>query len=215
MNNANSQAAKTARVEQAKAGTMQRAYTLLEIKSIDDDERILEGVATTPTPDAMDDIIEPEGAEFKLPLPFLKQHDSREPIGQVIAAKVSPKGITVRVKIIKVAEPAALKERLDVAWAEIKSGLVRGLSIGFSPIEYSEIKGTYGLRYLRWSWRELSSVTIAANMDASITAIKSADQAARRATHGAPGKRPVVRSASNGKPDASGKHPYSTFLFPE
>jgi HK97 family phage prohead protease len=208
---------KAARIAQAKSGTPQHAYTLLEIKAIDDDERVIEGIATTPTPDAMDDIIEPMGAEFKLPLPFLKQHDSREPIGQVISAKVGPKGITVRVKLIKVTEPPALKERLDVAWAEIKSGLVRGLSIGFSPLEWSDIKGTYGLRYIRWAWRELSAVTIPANMEASITAIKSADEAARRAAHGAPGKRPFVRSAGKPSlPDASGKqHPFKTYLFPE
>jgi hypothetical protein len=31
---------------------MNRAYSLLEIKSVKDDERIIEGIATTPTPSA-------------------------------------------------------------------------------------------------------------------------------------------------------------------
>ncbi len=206
---------KAARIAQLKSGMMQRAYSTITIKSISEDERIIEGIASTPSPDSYEDIVEPRGATYKLPLPFLKQHSSMEPIGHVISAKVSDEGITVRVKIAKVNEPASLKERLDVAWAEIKSGLVRGLSIGFSPIEWSEIKGTYGLRYTKWTWRELSSVTIPANADASIIAIKSADQAARRATHGAPSARFVRPNAGkSGSPDASGiKQPAPRRVF--
>ena len=66
-----------------------RAYSLLDIKSLDEDERILTGIASTAEPDRMGDIVEPAGAEFKLPIPFLWQHNSREPIGEVFAAKVT------------------------------------------------------------------------------------------------------------------------------
>lgn len=154
-----------------------RAYSRLEIKSINEDERVIEGIATTPSTDRMDDIVEPEGAQFTLPIPFLRQHRSAEPIGHVVAAKVSPEGINVRVQFVKVSEPPSLKERLDVAWAEVKNKLVRGLSIGFNPIEWSDIKGSYGVRYTKWDFLELSAVTIPANVDATITTIKSADQA--------------------------------------
>ncbi|HET7375515.1 MAG TPA: hypothetical protein VFK30_02340, partial [Anaerolineae bacterium] len=45
----------------------QRAYSILEIKSFDEEQRIIEGVATTPTADRVGDIVRPLGAKFKLP----------------------------------------------------------------------------------------------------------------------------------------------------
>jgi len=74
-----------------------RAYSLLEIKSVDDDKHIIFGTATTPETDIMDDVVEPDGAEFKLPIPFLWQHDSDKPIGYVTKAKVTSKGIDVEI----------------------------------------------------------------------------------------------------------------------
>lgn len=44
---------------------LDRAYSLLEVKAIDEEKRILTGIATTPTPDRIGDIVVPEGAEFK------------------------------------------------------------------------------------------------------------------------------------------------------
>jgi phage head maturation protease len=85
------------------------------------------------TADRDGDIVEPKGAEFKLPIPLLWQHDSRQPIGQVFYAKVTSAGIEIKARIAKVAEPGTLKDRLDEAWQSIKAGLVKGLSIGFRP----------------------------------------------------------------------------------
>ena len=109
---------------------MKRAYSLFEIKGIEEDAGIIEGIASTPSTDRMGDIVEPKGAQFKLPLPLLWQHNSREPIGHVIAANVTDAGIAIKAKIMKGVLP-----EIDRAWALIKSGLVRGLSIGFQPIE--------------------------------------------------------------------------------
>lgn len=159
-----------------------RAYSFLKIKSIDEEERTITGIATTPTADSYGDIVEPEGAEFKLPLPFLYQHNSREPIGHVTSAKVAKDGITVTIKCVKSDEPGTLKDRLDEAWQAIKIGLVRGLSIGFSAIEYSFIEATNGVRYTRWMWLELSAVTIPANSDATMQTIRSIDTRARAAS---------------------------------
>ena len=175
-----------------------RAYSLLEIKAVDEDQRILEGVATTPKTDRMDDVVEPDGAVFKTPLPFLWQHDSRSPIGQVTKAKVSEEGISVRVQLARTNEPGTLKDRLDEAWQAIKIGLVRGLSIGFKAIETTDIKGTFGQRFVKWEWLELSAVTIPANADATIQTIKQFDTGAVTSS------RPVVRFNS---PGASGHGP--------
>jgi HK97 family phage major capsid protein/HK97 family phage prohead protease len=180
---------------------MKRAYSQLTIKSIDEDLRVIEGIATTPTPDRYGDIVEPDGAKYALPLPLLWQHNSREPIGHVETAKVAPDGITIKARLVKITEPGALKDRLDEAWQSLKSGLVRGLSIGFTPLESARIKDTYSERFLSWEWLELSCVVIAANADASITSIKSADQALLAAS--GEKQRDVVRLGS--PPGASGK----------
>lgn len=163
---------------------IKRAYSLLEIKSYDDEKRELTGIATTPSTDRYGDIVEPKGAEFELPLPFLWQHDARKPVGHVTKAKATQDGIEVTVNLKKpeADAPQSWADRLNEAWADIKSGLVRGLSIGFSPIEYSFIEETFGVRYLKWSWLELSGVTIPANGDCSIQTIKSIDTQLRLAS---------------------------------
>ena len=46
---------------------MKLAYSLLEVKSVNDEEWKLEGIATTPTPDRVDDVVEPKGAQFTRP----------------------------------------------------------------------------------------------------------------------------------------------------
>jgi HK97 family phage major capsid protein/HK97 family phage prohead protease len=161
---------------------MNRAYSILEVKQLDDDQRVIEGLATSPTPDRVGDIVEPDGAEFSLPLPLLWQHDSRQPIGHVTRAKVSKDGISITARFVKIAEAGRLKDRLDEAWQSIKSGLVKGLSIGFRPTKDPEPldpKDPWfgGLRFTDWEWLELSAVTIPANAEATIQTIKSLDRA--------------------------------------
>jgi len=159
--------------------TTNRAYSVLDIKAVDDEKRIITGVASTPSPDRMDDIVEPKGAVFKLPIPFLWQHRHDAPIGHVTRATVKDSGIEVEIKLAHVQEEGTLKDRIDEAWQSIKAGLVRGLSIGFAPIESSNIDGTWGRRFLKWDWFELSAVTVPANAEATIQTIKSMDAACR------------------------------------
>jgi HK97 family phage major capsid protein/HK97 family phage prohead protease len=152
---------------------MNRAYSLLDVKSVEEDARIIRGVATTVRADRMDDIVDPEGAKFALPLPLLWQHESREPIGHVTEAKVTKDGIEVVAQIAK-----GVSADIDVYWAKIRAGLVRGLSIGFRSIETERIKDSRGLRFKSWEWLELSAVTIPANAEASILTIKQFDTGA-------------------------------------
>ena len=161
---------------------LNRAFSLIEVKAIDEDERTIEGVATTPQPDRMGDVVDPKGAEFNLPIPLLLHHNSREPIGQIIKAKVDKDGIIVTAKIAKATEAGRLKDRLDEAWQSIKLGLIKGLSIGFKVLEkeplnkdsddpFELIFGPF--KFTKWLWLELSAVTIPANEEATITAVKS------------------------------------------
>lgn len=165
----------------------ERAYATLVIKAMQEDggKRRFAGVATTPTADRVGDIVEPKGAQFKLPVPLLWQHRQDQPIGWIRAARVTDTGIDVECEVATVDEPGKLKDRVDEAWQSIKSNLVQGLSIGFKPIESARIGETYAFRYLKWLWLELSAVTVPANMECSITTIKSADVAIRRAALGA------------------------------
>jgi len=189
-----------------------RAYSTFDIKSISEDKRIITGIASTPSVDRMDDIVEPMGAQFKLPLPLLWQHDSHCPVGQVIAAKATKAGIEVTCQFAQVDEPPSLKDDLDRAWAQVKAKLVRGFSIGFSALESIDIEGTWGRRFTKWDWLELSAVTIPANADCSIQTIKSVDTETRAALGLT--RKGVVRLAD--PPGASGKtsaQPASSGLF--
>lgn len=150
----------------------QKAFGIVTIKSIDEDERIIRGLATTIEADRSGDIVEPDGAEFKLPLPLLWQHNHDKPIGKVIKATVTKVGIEIEAQLAKVDEEGVLSERLKEAWQSIKTGLVNGLSIGFRPIEYSFLDDG-GIRFSRWEWYELSTVTVPANSQATIQNIKS------------------------------------------
>jgi HK97 family phage prohead protease len=180
---------------------LQRAYATLTIKAVDEDTRLIEGIASTPETDRMGDVLEPEGALFALPMPLLWQHRSDQPIGHVTHASITKDGIKIRATIAK-----GLLPRIDEAWALIKSGLVRGLSVGFRPIESARIDGTFGLRFLKWDWMELSAVTIPANADATILTIKSLDAPFLAAsglgrgaiTQGTPGGTGSVRLATKG-----------------
>lgn len=165
-----------------------RAFSKFEVKSINDEQMIIEGIATTPSADRMQDIVEPKGASFSLPIPLLWQHDHSKVIGNVIEATITDAGIKIRAQLKNIPEPGVLKDRITEAWQSIKYGLVRGLSIGFRPIEYSRINDTGGLRFTKWDWFELSAVTVPANAEASIQTIKSID-AEYRASSG----RSVVR----------------------
>ena len=154
---------------------MKRAYSLLRVKSIDAEQRILTGIATTPAPDRAGDIVESDGAQFQLPIPLLWQHNSREPIGEVFAAHVTSEGIEIQARIVTIDEPGPLQDRINDAWQSLKAGLVKGLSIGFQSIEEALLTDTYAYRYIKWLWLELSCVTIPANADATILNLKSHD----------------------------------------
>lgn len=183
--------------------TPRRAYSILKLKAVGEgDERELAGIASTPTPDREEDILDPKGALFKLPIPLLWQHRASEPIGEVYAARVTDEGIEIKARLAKVDEPGRLKDRLDEAWQSLKAGLVRGLSVGWIPLEYAAIQGTYGIHAFSWEWLELSAVTVPANAEATITAVKSCDAEGLAAS----GRRTASRpSTTTNTPGAAGK----------
>ena len=186
-----------------------RAFSVLKIKSFDEDQRLIEGIASTPKPDRYEDVVEPKGAKFSLPLPLLWQHRHGEPIGHVESAEITDEGIKVTARLAKIDDPGKLKDRVDEAWQSIKSGLVRGLSIGFRALEDPEpIKGSWGVLFKSWEWLELSAVTIPANVDASIATVKSAYTDSTADTHDHTPEPPAASGNKGGSPSpgASGTH---------
>jgi HK97 family phage major capsid protein/HK97 family phage prohead protease len=154
---------------------MNRAYSFLEIKAVDDEARVLTGIATTPQVDRASDVIEPLGVKFQNPMPLLWQHEHDKPIGTVVFDTPTAKGITFTATIAKVDEPGILKDRVDEAWQSVKAMIVRAVSIGFRALDFEPIAGTYGLRYKSTEVYELSLVTVPCNSDCKISTIKSFD----------------------------------------
>jgi HK97 family phage prohead protease len=151
---------------------MNRAFVSFEIKSLDDEQRTIEGWATTPDEDRMGDIVLPKGAKYKLPMPFLLDHDHSQVVGEVDHVDVSDKGIKFRAHIKKITEEGEAKSLCDKAWSYVKNGLRRAVSIGFRPLEMEGLP-TGGLKFTSWEWYELSAVGVPAQANAVITGTKS------------------------------------------
>lgn len=153
---------------------MNKAYSLLELKAVDEDERTIYGIATTPSADRMGDIVEPLGVKYSNPLPLLWQHAHDAPVGMAFFDAPTEKGVTFKATLPRVREDGKLKDLVDMAWQSVKERLVRGVSIGFRALERAFIEGG-GVHFTKTEVIELSLVTIPANADATIMTIKAMD----------------------------------------
>jgi HK97 family phage prohead protease len=157
---------------------MNRAYSVLDVKGVREEGEFVyvEGIASTPKTDRMGDVVEPTGAKFKTPMPLLWQHRHDSPVGHVTFAKPTKAGIPFKAQLPRIKEAGALKDRVDEAIHSLQYRLVGAVSIGFAPVEGAIERIDSGLRFKEWEWLELSLVTIPANADAVITAIKALEQ---------------------------------------
>lgn len=195
-----------------KHDTVYRAFSFLNIeKKVEDEKELtIEGIASTPTPDRMGDIVEPKGAKFKLPMPLLWQHMHSMPVGRVNFAKATKDGIPFKASIPFLDTPGRLKDRLDEARQSVSLGLVSAVSIGFRAVagQVEQLRSG-GLLFKEWEWLELSLVTIPANSEATIDVVRSIDDellaaSGRRKfypvslikTPGAPGATPAAKRGS-------------------
>lgn len=153
---------------------MNRAFVDLEIKALNEEQRTLEGWASTIDEDRMGDIVMPRGASYKLPMPFLLDHDHKQVVGEVNRVEVTDKGIKFWAQIKKIGEEGEAKALCDKAWSYIKNGLRRAVSIGFLPKEFEALPNG-GLKFTSWDWYELSAVGVPAQANATIDGFKSYD----------------------------------------
>lgn len=188
---------------------MNRMYSVLTVKTVEEDQRVIRGVATTPNPDRVGDIVEPMGVQFKNPMPLLHQHDHDKPVGTVTFDAPTKDGITFEARLPKIDEAGPLRDRIETAWGELKAGLVRAVSIGFRSIEHAWMDDG-GIRFIKSEVLELSLVTVPANADAKISTIKSIDRPLLAAT----GKQPKANDRP-APPGATGKSKHSVNLNPK
>lgn len=152
----------------------QKAYAVVTLKDLQQDQRTFKGIASTPETDRHGDIVVSAGARFKNPVPLLWMHEADKAIGTVEFGKPTVDGIPFTARIPKVDEPGVLKDLVDLAWHSVKAKVVRGVSIGFRVLEGGcESLAQGGKRFTSFELMELSLVSVPANPSATITEIKS------------------------------------------
>ena len=152
---------------------MHRAYAPLVLKAVDSERRQISGVASTPTPDRVGDILEPLGATFEREIPLLLYHDTERPVGHA-RLKKSDEGITFEATLPDIKEPGTLRDRVLEAWHSLQAKLIRGVSVGFKPNpDAMELLRTGGIRFRKYEVLELSLVAVPANVEATVTEIKA------------------------------------------
>ena len=145
---------------------MKKSFEGFEIKSFDAEKRTFKGIASTPNQDRVKDVMLPEGATFKLPMPLLLHHNHTAPVGQVTDAKLTSKGIEVEMYLPNIEQEGTLKSRIDEAYLSLEHGLIQGLSVGFIPNwDKADMIEGGGVQFNEWEWYELSLVTIPCNRE--------------------------------------------------
>lgn len=142
----------------------------IETKIIGDDAGTISGLAWKfGTPDRVGDMILPGAFKgTKLPLPMLFGHDMNDPVGTWDSAEEKADGLHVTGKLL-VDDVARARE----VRALVKSGAVRGLSIGFITKQASARPGG-GRTIKSLELLEASLVTIPMHSGAKVTSAKSA-----------------------------------------
>ena len=155
-----------------------RAYSLIEVKSVDEDQRVIRGIATTPSVDRMGDVVDPMGVKVASDIPLFLYHDSKQVVGRAKFGRATKAGIPFEARIPQVKEEGNLKARVDEAWQMVRYGLITAVSIGFNVINdaYEKIKETGGYLLKETEVLELSLVPIPAQPDAVIQGFRSMDQ---------------------------------------
>ena len=154
---------------------LDRAFSIAEIKAVGTaEQRLLRGVATTPSLDRAGDSIDPMGVSAAAVLPLLLFHDATLPVGTVKFDPPTAQGITFEAHIPLIETPGPLRDRTNEAWDSVRHGLIRGVSLGFRshPEHTARLPGG-GTLFKKIDVLELSLVPIPAQTEATILSIRS------------------------------------------
>ncbi|MGQ8875953.1 phage major capsid protein [Delftia sp. NA_296.1] len=188
---------------------MNKAYSLLEVKAVDNEQRIIRGIATSPRPDRTLDVVDPFGVQVAADIPLFLYHDSTKTVGRASFGKPTSKGIPFEARLPIVTEPGTLKDRVDEAWGMVKHGLITAVSIGFRVLDgaVENLKGG-GYKFLSTEVMELSLVPVPAQPDAVIQGWKSmGDEAQKTALLFSAQSIDTAARASSGSKARSGVEP--------
>ncbi len=185
---------------------MDKAFWDLTVRSVDEEQRIIRGVATTGREDRVADRIDPLGCTFTNPATLLLGHAHDRAVGTVVFDKPTKAGVTFTAHIPKIVEPGVLKDRTDEAWQSAKSKILRHVSIGFRPTKPPTFNDLGGLDYPAIEIMELSLCAVPCQPDAEILEVRRADSRSRDPVVRIGSKRPspvvrlsgVTRAAWNG-----------------
>ena len=151
-----------------------RTFCTPEIKFINEKASEITHIITTASLDRQGDVVEPGGADvanFMRNPVVLADHDYsiHSIIGRASKLEIGGDSITATTTFAKT-------DLGQQALTLVKSGMARGWSIGFRPIEHESIKddkgALKGFRYKKWELLEYSLVAIPANPDAVMNAVK-------------------------------------------
>lgn len=145
----------------------------IETKFAATDTGDIEGLAWPfGTPDRVGDVIEKGAfAGANLPLPMLFGHDGDDPVGAWSEAVEATDGLRLKGRLL-----VGEVRRADEVRALVKSGAVRGLSVGFITKKSAPRKGG-GRVISELELLEVSLVSIPMHPDARVTSAKTAVRA--------------------------------------
>lgn len=122
-------------------------------------------ICSTPTPDRVDDVLEPNGCQLdnynKNPI-VLADHDPSKPIGRAAVA-IEDDQVTA---IIDFA-PEGISAKADEYCGLAKAGVLGAVSVGFRALDWEPIKEG-GYRFIKWELMELSLVAVPCNPEALV-----------------------------------------------
>ena len=141
----------------------------------DDDERLVEFIASDESVDRYGDVIMADGWDlepFRSNPIFLWSHDRAAPIGTVPKIGLVGKQLRATVRFAKG------KHLADELWSFVKDGVLRAVSVGFTVNSWDDVEEmenddgelTGGLRFLKSELLELSLVSVPANRHALMRA---------------------------------------------
>jgi HK97 family phage prohead protease len=146
----------------------------MEIKSLDEDGRFAGYASVFDLVDSQRDIMEKGAFDETLKdrvgqIKLLWQHSFEEPIGYFTRMFEDARGLYVEGQLLL--DVARAKE----AYALLKHGVVKGLSIGYSPRRFRTDPDSGVRRIAQVDLWEVSLVTFPANEQAQVSVVKSAE----------------------------------------
>lgn len=157
-------------------GTPIELFIPFDLSKIDDDKRLVKGVATSETLDSQNQIMDYAGTRDAYDRVYKDLGSIREMHDRTKAA-----GIATEVTFDDVAKSVTVESHIvdDQAWAKVKAGVYKGYSVGGNSREIVKELGKTAdgedlevERVTKWDWYETSLVDQPANPSARLSIVK-------------------------------------------